>query len=477
MSHPVQIPPLPGECLTGYLQRYRQAGLRPLKLTVPTSFDNASAPTAVITPVQAATGLTPHQIAAMTMHRWAPSIRGYQVQRRHGWKLHPRRWWVCPQCTVKTGYQCLRWRLALQPVCLRCHTYLIDPGDPQIPRPVPRATLEVVQYVDQVLDEALAGCRSARQRLSRLRQTCQDLAHVRGDPVEVPQPGVTSWGAYPCGDPVRVAHLLTLAGAKSTRKPARNRSGLRGTAPGSTDRAVAGASVTSMSRARLRATATTLAGWSQSTGLCARHVPTIAQPSLRGAARRPSLSAQAGTALALHLLLDEATGVPASAAAARSAHGLTGEPLEHRLLHAVITRSGLEEDQHRRLLQFAEDLVAGGLIDYQLRRAVFQTQPHLPRLSVPAHWIPAGEEFSAETMTRAWIWMNVVGGHPQHGPVPSVRLDEIDDFDHTLDSETRVHLHEFAAAQIDGPDLGGILTVTGTHHAWAPRHALREQVG
>ncbi|MGC5049706.1 TniQ family protein [Micrococcus porci] len=478
MSRPVQIPPMPGESLTGYLQRYQQAGLAPVRLTVPASFDNASAPAAVITQVHAATGLSEDQITGMTMHRWVPSIRGYRVQRRHGWKLHPHRWWICPQCTVRTGYQSLRWRLALQPVCLRCRTYLVDPDNAQIPQPVPEATVELVQGLDRILDDALSGRRSARQRLSTLRQACQHLAQQQDAPTPVAlDPALTSWGAYPCADPVKVAHLLTLASATITRVTAPNRPDSRAMDPAAPGQSASGATVTSLSRARLRATVTTLTDWSQSTGLCARHVPTIAQPSLHTGGGRPSLVAQAGTALALHLLLDEATGVPASAAAARSAHGLTGEPLDHRLLHRVITRDGLDDDQQHHVLQAAEELIAGGLVEYQLRRAVFRTQPHLPRLLVPDHWIPAVEEFSATTMTRAWIWLHVAGGHPQLGPVPSVRLDEIDDFNHHLDPETRLHLYEAAAAQIDGPDLVGLLTGSATGHERTRQVSPRRYAG
>ena len=178
MSRPVHMPPLPGESLTGYLQRYRQSGMAPIRLDVTGVFDNASAPASVVVPVHTATGLAPEQIKAMTMDRWVPSIRGYRVQRRHGWKLHPHQWWICPQCTVKTGYQSLRWRLALQPVCLRCHTYLVDLENPQIPRPVPEATLKIVQSYDRILDDALSGSLSARQRLSGLRKTCKGMAQA-----------------------------------------------------------------------------------------------------------------------------------------------------------------------------------------------------------------------------------------------------------------------------------------------------------
>lgn len=482
MSHPVHMPPLPGESLTGYLHRYRQSGMAPIKLEVPGVFDNASAPASVVVPVHTATGLGPEQIKALTMDRWVPSIRGYRVQRRHGWKLHPHQWWICPQCTVKTGYQSLRWRLALQPVCLRCHTYLVDPENPQIPRPVPEATLKIVQSYDRILDDALSGSLSARQRLSGLRKACKGMAQAMIHDQQLASAGaqpstLTWWGAYPCGDPVTVGHLMTLTRAMVTRGPARGRTGPRRDRPLQSERAVSGATVTAMSRARLRATVTKLADWSQSTGLSPHHVPTITQPGLHAPGRRPSMVAQTGTTLALHMLLDEATGTPVSSARTRAAHGLSGEPLEHRLLHAVITRGGLDEDQQRLLLQTAEDLITDGLIDFRLRRTVFRSQPHLPRLPTPAHWIPAGEEFSAETMTRAWIWMHVARGHPQHGPVPSVRLDEIDDFDHLLDPETRMHLHESAAAQIDGPDLADILTTTTTHNRRARQQDLREHAG
>ena len=483
MSRPVQMPPLPRESLTGYLQRHRQAGMAPIRLDVSGTFDNASAPTSVITQVRATTGLSPEQIRAMTMDRWVPSIRGYRVQRRHGWKLHPHQWWICPQCTVKTGYESLRWRLALQPICLHCRTYLVDPRNPQHPRPVSDATLEIVQSYDEILDAALSGRTSARRRLSGLRRACQSMAHAvahggqEGSTANAPQSGLSSWGPYPCGDPVTAAHLLTLTGTRLTRTAAAQRPASRGVGPARSGQVTSGATVTAMPRTRLRATVTRLAEWSQSTGLSPRHVPTIAQPRLYGPARRPSMVAQTGTALALHMLLDEATGAPVSAARARSAHGLTGEPLEYRLLHCVITRGGLEEDQQQRLLQAAEDLITGGLIDYQLRRTVFCSQPHLPRLPTPAQWIPAAEEFSAEAVTGAWAWMHVAGGHPQYGPVPSVGLDEIDEFDQALDLETRMHLQESVAAQIDGPDLVGTLTASSTRHPWAHQDTPRGHAG
>lgn len=40
-----------------------------------------------------------------------------------------------------------------------------------------------------------------------------------------------------------------------------------------------------------------------------------------------------------------------------------------------------------------------------------------------------------------------------------------------------MHLHESAAAQIDGPDLADILTTTTTHNRRAHQQDLREHAG
>lgn len=479
MTTPVRIPPLPGESLTGYLQRFHDAGMGPIRLHVSGRFDNATAPGSMIGTVSEVTGLRPEQLRAMTMHRWSTILRGRGDQRRHGWKLHRDHWWICPQCTPKTGYQSLRWRLALQPVCLRCRTYLIDPENPQIPRQVPDETVQVVQTYDRLLNDALAGARHRHEQLSVLRRICQRLAqgaHASSRQSLLPgsyhrSPWGTQWGPYPCPDPIETARLLTLTSSVSTR-PTPARRFLR-----QLNAALQGVSETatpvtpdtpdtpppSLVRARHRSTVAGLAERMQTTGLHPRHIPTVAAPSARGLARRLSLVGQTGTAMALHLLLAEASGERPSLAAARTFHGLDPSPIDQSLLNCVAARQGLDKEQQRTLLTAADDLIGAGLIDYRFRRGMFQAHPHSPQLPVPADWLPDGEEFSAHQLTRAWIWMHVAHGHPQAGPIPSVRLDEIDDFDDLLDEETRMHLYEHAAAQIDGPDLLSITTGEANH--------------
>lgn len=477
----VLLPPLRGESLTGYVQRFNATGLTPL-VAMPANSGDADLPAPLAAAVQKATGLDPEQVRHMTMAGWPLALRGRRVQRRHGWALHRRTVWLCPTCTPLAGYRALRWRLALAPVCVRCHTVLTHDGKQLEPaRPATGQEVSVVQRLDELTTQALHGSSTARSHLSLLRRLCaaggSDAAPNQPPPLLSSDQRASKrdfgWGAHPPSDPSTVlARLVTLGPLLISEGKARQHwkrldhdaslhpsTGLSPTAQEPTTRAP-GTTCAAHARTRRRALLRQLAELSARTGLQPAHIPTVLSP------RRPAqwsrvrdLEDQGFEALALHTLLLEATGTDARGSIAFDAHRIPAVVNQHDLLDRVRTHDSLSGKQCERILAHAHSLVDAGLLDYAYRRGVLVGVPALPR--IPAVRLPRHPFWPPRVLVSAWAWLDYARGLPEAGPLPEVSLEALDRFHSELDAEAHLLLTEAFEAHVNGEDWAKFAAATG----------------
>lgn len=487
-SPPATLPPMGGESLTGYLDRFAaQTGSTALMNGLARHrVDDARALTPITDLVSGATGVDPDQVRAMTMHGWTPTLRGYRQRQRHGWALHPKTQWICPSCTPSTGFRALRWRLALAPICLSCRIVLIEPAELQALRYPTEADLELTAELDELITGALAGGHRQRRHLKGLHESAAELAHriaagdVTGDETTgwIDPDTAALWGMHPCPDPWTMLQILHLAGpalsaslrqkkAAAARRPAPSRVRTAAHPPASTLAAVPTQAPAPgptevpdpIARARRQSLLRKLTALCEESGLQPRHVPTLLDPARPASwSRRHETEDQGFEALALHILIDEATGGTGSGTAAFNQHGIPTGLTSHALLDEVRTGEGLSSAQHDRLLTHTERILEAGLADYQYRRGVLDAQPRMFRLpafpllaSYPAGW-PIAE------LVAAWAWVHYAHALPSSGPIPHISWTAIDDFDAALDPETRMHLLEAVAEHVHGPDMALLLS-------------------
>jgi len=115
--------------------------------------------------------------------------------------------------------------------------------------------------------------------------------------------------------------------------------------------------------------------------LTSRHVSALLPlPEDHGALPDPGIwRTRSQAAIALHMLLAQSDGGPASSATACVAFG-GADTESSRLLDGIRLGRGIDDTDVRLLLTAAETLLADGLIDYQRRRDTLRSVTHLPRL-------------------------------------------------------------------------------------------------
>ncbi|MCF8560567.1 TniQ family protein [Micrococcus sp. 2A] len=474
---PSALAPIVGESLSGYVRRFNATGLTP-PLALPPRYADADLPPGLTDAVHRSTGLDAGQIRRMTMAGWPLILRGRGLHHRRGWALHRHDVWLCPSCTPLTGYRALRWRLALAPVCLRCHTLLTHERTFTPTRAATTEELARLRRLDELTTRALQGSKASRSHLSVLRRICAagDAHEPDGDVLPRPPLGGTSRpagnqrGTHPPGEPgIVMKQLATLDPALLNESRARAHlqqlqhqdslpsSSVVAPAPFQPDSPTALA----LARARRRALLRQLTDLCAATGLRPQHIPTVVDPwrSTRWSRLR-DLEDQAFEALALHTLLLEALGEDATGSAVFVAHGIPAVVNQHDLLTRVRTRGTLTPGECDRLLARAQALVDDGLVDYAYRRGTLLAVPSLPR--IPAVHLPRHPFWPARTLVPAWAWVEYARGLPDSGPAPDLSLESVDRFHADLDPEARLRLLEAFDTHVRGEDWAAIASAAGS---------------
>ncbi|MCV7629440.1 TniQ family protein [Micrococcus luteus] len=478
---PSALAPIPGESLTGYVLRFNATSMAP-PLALPPRYADTDLPPGLTDAVHRSTGLDSRHIGRMTMTGWPLALRGRGIQHRHGWVLHRRDVWLCPTCTPLTGYRALRWRLALAPVCLRCHTLLTHERTFTPTRSATIEELARLRRLDELTTRALQGSKTSRSHLSVLRRICtaSDAHEPDGDVLPrpalggAPTPAGNQWGTHPPGEPSTVLkQLATLDPALLNESRARAHwqqlqhevslpsSSAFAPAPFQPESPPTSPATPAMARARRRALLRQLTDLCAATGLRPQHIPTVAAPWRAPRwSRIRVLEDQAFEALALHTLLLEALGEDATGSAVFVAHGIPAVVNQHDLLTRVRTRGNLSPGECDRLLARAQALVDDGLVDYAYRRGTLLAVPSLPR--IPAIHLPRHPFWPARTLVPAWAWVAYARGLPDSGPVPDVSLEAVDRFHADLDPEARLRLLEAFDTHVRGEDWAAVASAAGS---------------
>ncbi|MGD6911565.1 hypothetical protein EU554_06765 [Micrococcus luteus] len=472
---PSALAPIVGESLSGYVHRFNAAGLTP-PLALPPRYADADLPPGLTDAVHRSTGLDAGQIRRMTMAGWPLILRGRGLHHRRGWALHRHDVWLCPSCTPLTGYRALRWRLALAPVCLRCHTLLTNERTFAPTRSATADELARVHRLDELTTRALNGSKTFRAHLSVLRRICTVSQAHEPDGGVLPEPDLgrarraasNQWGAHPPGEPNAVLRQLAALGpALLNESRARQHdqrlqyraatvpSPLRLPARQEFESPLTPLTSPAMTGARRRGFLRQLAELCAATGLRPQHIPTVEHPwrSPRWSRLR-DLEDQAFEALALHTLLLEALGEDGTGSAAFDAHGIPAVVNQHDLLSRVRTQDSLTYGECDRFLTRAQALVDAGLVDYAYRRGTLLAVPSPPRLPGPR--LPRHPFWPARTIVPAWAWLEYARGLPESGPVPDVSLQAMDRFHSELDAEAHLRLREAFDAHVLGEDWANI---------------------
>ncbi|MGO0577705.1 TniQ family protein [Ornithinimicrobium panacihumi] len=439
-----------GESLSGYAVRLADANGLHTSALLPRGYVDATTPAAVVTRFAVAAGLTTAQVKAMTLAPMPPSIRGRGAWLRHGWRLHQDVTWICPACTEITGYRALLWRLALMPVCTRCHVLLIQHHDIPHARPAPRELLALTNVLAGLVTASVADPKP-RGVLSRLRRRCQGLAATIDHQDPRASPGLPpvdvaaarSWGLHPTPDPATMATILLTAG-KSLNPNGRKSRGLGTSRRGST--------FTTTDRDRQEWFLTRIRQHVARDGLTPGHVPTtLPQATPRRPGQWLSLTR---AAIALHMLIARALEEDDSPTTASQTLGVPDIPT-CLLIDAIHSGQGLRERDTQRLDAGLEILLGEGLVDYRRRRDTLRTVTRLPRattrqLRTP---LPSTTDHPAGRLALGWIWTRFTHGPMRSSPWPQIPDREVYAFDAALDPETRLLLHDAGHQLLDGPDL------------------------
>lgn len=439
-----------GESLSGYAVRLADANGLHTSALLPRGYVDATAPAAMVIHLAAAAGLTTAQVEAMTLAPMPPSVRGRGTWLRRGWRLHQDVTWICPACTEITGYRALLWRLALMPVCTRCHVLLVQDHDIPHARPAPQELLALTGVLAGLVTASVADPKP-RGVLYRLRRRCQalaatldhqDLRATHGQ-LRVDVAAARSWGPHPTPDPATMATILLTAGSSLIPRDWRSRG---------PSRSHRGNEFTTADRDRLEWFLSRIRHHVTREGLTVDHVPTtLPQPTPRRPGQWLSLTR---SAIALHMLIARAIGTDDTPATASRTLRVPDIPT-CLAIEAIRTGQGLRAHDAHRLDAGLEILLDEGLLGYRRRRDTLRAVTHLPRattrqLRTP---LPGTTAHPSGRLALGWIWTRFTHGPMRSSRWPQIPDRDVDAFDAGLDPETRLLLHQAGDQLLTDADL------------------------
>lgn len=493
---PAQVDPAPGEALTSLVRRTAAVNdIAPFHIWTAAGIDGAwmlarttRAPTpAQLDALSALLGPQPRELADMTVFRYRHSVIA-RPRGRGGWRvdLHD---WSCPQCTTDTGITRRDWALALCPVCTDCHTVLqpgadLDGGIETLPADDPGLALQeqLLTWLHRSVDNDRAN-RILRQLL-RLAELVSSAADADWPPpysdedLARRQAAITTnalvWRDHPPRSPAAVLTLLvpcmravdsihgidrltrhawSRLASEPDRVPAERFLTTEHYLP-------AGANAETLFQAG-RARAGQRPDWREldrairaiaalrRLGLQARHVPALCREA-DGTFLPPAPELVRRHELAVVLLMilnassDSQLGNPQDAWIDLHLHRPVGAALAqsvHRRLEITPAYSDVVVD-------FAERLVSGGLVDYRKRRAALQD---MIRVSFPKSTRSAPEEAARrDRLAAEWIWVQFTRGAPRQRLRARTDIRQVIVFDATLTPAERSHLEAHARESIAG---------------------------